>query len=396
VAWRNRLPAEPPAASTPGHASVERGRYLATAGNCIGCHTTRGGVPYAGGRAIDTPFGTVFSSNLTPDATGLGAWSADDFWRALHHGRSRDGRLLYPVFPYPNYTEVTRDDADALFAFLRSLPPARQPNRLHALRFPYGTQPALAVWRSLFFDPGSYRPRADRPAAWNRGAYLVRGLGHCSACHAPRNPLGATAGDQRLSGGLIPQQKWYAPSLTATDEAGVADWDAAEVVQLLKTGVAPRGSAMGPMAEVVWRSTQYLSDGDLHAIATYLKDLPPAPRHAPSTAEVDANQVADGRALYARHCADCHGATGQGATRQAYPPLAGNRAVTMADPTNLLRAIIAGGFPPSTAGNPRPYGMPPFGAELDDREIAAIATFLRRSWGHDAAPVSALQVLQVR
>src|SRR3569623_2814181 len=181
--------ATPPVAQAAG--AVARGAYLARVGNCIACHTERGGTPFAGGRAVETPCGTVHSSNLTPDAaTGIGAWSSSDFWRALHNGRSRDGRLLAPAFPYPNYTRVTREDSDAIFAYLRSLPAVQRANTPHNLRWPYSTQAALAVWRALYFTPGSYQADKSHPPEWNRGAYLVMGLGHCSACHTARNALG--------------------------------------------------------------------------------------------------------------------------------------------------------------------------------------------------------------
>src|SRR5690606_21931541 len=182
-------------------ALIARGAYLAKAGNCAACHTARGGAEYAGGRAIPTPFGTIHASNLTPDPeTGLGDWSADEFWRAMHHGRSKDGRLLYPAFPYPNYTLVTREDADAIYAYLQSLAPVRQRNKAHELGFPYNQQASLAVWRALYFRPGVHEDEPERPAAWNRGKYLVRGLGHCVACHASRNALGAVVGDVELGG----------------------------------------------------------------------------------------------------------------------------------------------------------------------------------------------------
>ena len=257
---------------------IARGAYLARAGNCQACHSARGGEPYAGGRAIETPFGTVFSSNLTPDADhGLGRWSAPQFWRALHHGRSADGRLLTPAFPYDNTTLISRADSDALYAYLRSVPPVAQAVRAHELRFPFNTQAALAVWRALYFEPREFQADSAQSAEWNRGAYLVQGLGHCNACHASRNALGATSGPLDLGGGLIPVHNWYAPSLTDPREAGVADWSRAEIVALLKTGVANRPSglvtASGPMGEVVLRSTQHLSDADLGAMATYLQTL---------------------------------------------------------------------------------------------------------------------------
>ena len=374
---------------------VERGRYLALAGNCAGCHTTRGGQPYAGGLPIETPFGTVYSSNLTPDAkAGIGSWSSAHFWRAMHNGRSKDGRLLYPAFPYPNFTQVTREDSDAIYAYLRSVPAAPVPNLAHRLRFPYDTQAALAVWRALSFKPEAFVANAGKPAEWNRGAYLVGGLGHCIACHGSRDSLGATQENLGLSGGLIAVQNWYAPSLADPHEAGVSDWPTADVVALLKTGVAPRGAVMGPMAEVVFRSTQYLSDADLGAIASYLKDLPgvtaqPVMRSATNATRRDAGTMARGQKIYDQRCAYCHGDQGQGEPG-AFPPLAGNRAVNMAQTANLTQVIAHGGYLPSTQGNPRPYGMPPFGQALDAADVAAVLTFIRGSWGNDSPPVTLL------
>ena len=385
-------------------AQVERGRYLALAGNCAGCHTSPGDRPYAGGAGVPTPFGTVFPGNLTPDrATGLGAWTADEFWRSMHEGRSRDGRLLYPAFPYPEYTRITREDSDALFAWLRTLPPVARENRAHRLRFPYDTQAALAAWRALYFRPASFRPDPQRAADWNRGAYLVQALGHCASCHSPRNALGATRDAGSLDGGLIPGLGWYGPSLSAPSEAGLADWPLDEIVQLLGTGVAPRASMSGPMAEVVHRSLQHLQRPDLEAMAVYLKSLGQGAAAAPGAAR-KASGAALGRdpqgaALYERHCADCHGASGQGRSaggRPAFPALAGNRAVTLDPAVNAVRMVVAGGFGPSTSGNPRPWGMPPFGHQLDDAEVASVLSYIRSSWGNAAAPVTPLQVRQWR
>jgi mono/diheme cytochrome c family protein len=377
---------------------VQRGAYLARIGNCIACHTVRGGAPYAGGRAIETPFGIVFGSNITPDVkTGIGNWSAAHFWRALHNGRSKDGRFLVPAFPYTNFTLVTREDSDALFAYLRTVPPVEHANRDHALRFPYNTQAALAGWRALFFRPGIHEPDRRQSAEWNRGSYLVRGLGHCNACHGGRNVFGATRGSLELSGGVSPIDKWYAPSLAQAGEAGVAEWETEHVVELLKTGVSPRGSALGPMAEVVFRSTQYLSDADLRAMAVFLKSLPQgrAGERGASVRAPDPAAMARGETIYGDRCEGCHGPQGEGA-RGAYPALAGNRAVVMDPPTNVVRAVLSGGFQPATAGNPRPWGMPPFGHVLDDAETAAVVTFIRNQWGNRAAPVSAIDVQRLR
>ena len=409
VLWLNvrgedALPAAEDAFTTTP-ALVVRGEYLARAGNCAACHTARGGVPFAGGRAIETPFGTVYGGNLTPDpATGLGRWTASEFWRALHNGRSRDGRLLAPVFPYTNFTQVTRDDSDALFAFLRSLPPVVQAPVSGSLRFPYNTQAALAVWRALYFSPrmptDAHQEEATRSPEWRRGAYLVRGLGHCNACHASRNALGATSGSGPLEfgGGLIPMQGWYAPSLSSAEEAGVADWPVQEVVSLLQHGVSGQASALGPMAEVVFRSTQHLSAADLKAMAVFLKSLPPTPPAASRRSATVNVDLAKGRKLYEKQCADCHGLQGEGAVRErlpggplAYPALAGNRAVTMAASTNLVRVIRSGGIAPATVGNPRPYSMPPF--DLGAEDLAAVVSYIRSSWGNQAAPVSAAEVL---
>ncbi len=372
---------------------VERGAYLAQAGNCMACHTERGGTPYAGGLGLDTPFGTVYASNLTPDRQhGLGGWSARDFWRAMHHGRSWDGRLLYPAFPYPNYTQVSREDSDAIFAYLQSLPPAAQPNRPHELRWPYSTQAALAVWRALYFRPAGFEPDAAQDAHWNRGAYLVRGLGHCAACHASRNALGGSS-PLDLAGGLIPMQNWYAPSLNSPAEAGVSRWPTEHVLALLRDGTSPSGTVQGPMAEVVLHSTQHLSDGDLRAMATFLKALPEqAPR---SERRSLPRPSEDGARLYGTHCAQCHGERGEGVD-SAYAPLAGNRAVTLGSPANLVQVVLHGGYPPATAGNPRPYGMPPFVMDLSDKEIASVLTHIRSSWGNQAGEVSALDVNQAR
>jgi mono/diheme cytochrome c family protein len=376
---------------------VSRGKYLALAGDCAACHTALGGTPYAGGRGIETPFGTVYSPNLTPDGqSGLGAWSADDFWRALHYGKGRDGRLLYPAFPYPNYTLVTRADSDALFAYLRTLAPAIQARSENTLRFPYNQRFLLLGWRALYFKPGVYAPQTRQSAAWNRGAYLVQGPGHCNACHTSRDPLGGTDLKADLAGGMIPAINWYAPSLTVDPRLGLGDWDQGQLVSLLKTGVSDRGAVFGPMAEVVYRSLQHLSDPDLQAMAGYLKSLPqpaaPAAVEVPQVPKEDMEQViATGGKLYQKYCVDCHGAGGVGYP-PAYPPLAGNHSLTMATAVNPIRLVINGGYSPGTAGNPRPYGMPPFRGTLSDDEVAAVVSFIRNSWGNHAGLVSSIEV----
>lgn len=394
---------EPPA--PPANVSAEeqsaRGRYLALVGNCAGCHTVRGGAAYAGGRTVETPFGNVYASNLTPDPeTGIGTWSADDFWRALHLGKSKNSKLLYPAFPYPNYTRMTREDADALFAYLRTIAPIKQVNREHDLRFPYNYRWLLVGWRSLYFTPGVFKPEREQDDEWNRGAYLVQGLGHCSACHTGRDVLGGSNVKADLAGGMIPMLNWYAPSLTSDVEAGLGDWPVEHIVELMKTGTGQRGAVYGPMAEVVYTSLQHLTDADARAMAVYLKSLPQ--RHAAvdtggpriSTQEAD-RLMKVGSKLYADRCADCHGKDGAGQP-PAYPPLAGNRSLTMRSAANPIRMVLNGGFAPGTAGNPRPYGMPPFRQELNDDEVAGIVSYIRNSWGNRAGLVSPVEVDRFR
>lgn len=397
VAWRNVERALPPPAvvaaggqESPGQ--EPDGAYLARAANCVGCHTAPGGAILAGGRAIATPFGTVFSRNLTPHAQhGLGGWTADDLARALQHGRSRDGRLLTPACPFPDFARLERRDIDALHRHLQAMPAVAQPNRAHELRWPYGLQVAQAVWRALYVDPRPLAAEPGKDAAWHRGRYLVEVLGHCGACHRERDAFGGVASERR--GGLVSSPPWLAPSLHSTRQAGVASWSEDEIVALLQTGVSPRGSTLGPMADVVFRSTQHLSTGDLQAMARYLRTLPPLDDPAAVAPPAAPAVLAAGRRLYEAHCEDCHGEAGQGEPG-AYPPLAGNRAVMLDDPRNLIQVLRHGGFTPTTAGQPRPWGMPPFVGVLDAAEMAAVATYVRQSWGHAASEVTPLDVLR--
>jgi mono/diheme cytochrome c family protein len=391
----------PPPAYTLSADAVERGRQLVTQADCRSCHTTIAGEPFAGGRAIPTSFGTFFSPNITPDATtGIGRWTADDFWRALHDGYSREGTRLYPVFPFPSYTGISRRDADAMYAYLKTLPPVAKPNRPHELAFPYNHRLLLAAWRLLFFRPGVYRPDPARSAEWNRGAYLVRAVAHCGTCHEAQNSLGAARSRQNGQGS--PVLGWYAPSLTNPLEAGLHDWSVTDIVTLLRTGqvgsssAAPHASVMGPMAEVVSGSLQYAPSEDLQAMAVYLRSLPETIPHPGSRIfrmryAATSAMLADGNALYARNCARCHGDNGEGRPPAA-PPLAGNRVVSMSSDTDLIRIVLLGGYPPGTAGDPRPFGMPPYYPSLRDDQIADVLSYIRASWGNSAPAVLEDQV----
>ena len=369
--------------------TVTEGQYLTTIGDCASCHTARNGKPMAGGRVVPTPFGAIPSPNLTPDReTGLGAWSADDFYQALHTGKAHDGTSLYPAFPFTSYTKVSRADSDAMFAYLQSLPAVRNPHTPDTLRWPYRMRSLMATWRLMYFDEGEYQPDPKQSPQWNRGAYLVQGLGHCNECHASRNSFGAMVSDPFLAGGLIPVQNWYSPDLSMASGGGLAGWTEADVVALLKTGRSSKGVALGPMAEVVLKSTQHLTDADAAAIATYLKTLPArAPRTLRGSA-VDAETVAQaGQKVYAQHCAECHGTDGRG-KGEAYPALVGNASVLEPTGINAIRAVLSGGFSPATAGNPRPYSMPPFAQTLSDDDAAAVVTYIRHAWTNRAPSVS--------
>ena len=372
---------------------VQRGEYLARAGDCIACHTAPEGKLFAGGRAMATPFGTIYTTNITPDpATGIGRWTPDQFYESMHSGRSPTLGLLYPAMPFASYTKVTRADSDAIFAYLRSIAPVAQQNRANDLRFPYNNRSLVIGWRTLFFTEGEYKPNPSQSAEWNRGAYLVEGLGHCGMCHTPINALGGSSESKAFEGGLIPMQDWYAPSLTSNREAGLGDWSIEEIADYLRTGISRRGAVYGPMAEVVYNSLQYLSEEDTRAMAVYLKSIgqgtPPTPATSPIPSEESSLLLSLGKTVYDAQCASCHGARGEGAPPH-WPPLAGNQSIQMTSAVNPIRMVLNGGYPPGTAGNPRPYGMPPFAQLLSDNEVAAVVTYIRVSWGNRGAAVTA-------
>jgi mono/diheme cytochrome c family protein len=383
-----------------GSELVKRGEYLARAGDCIACHTAPEGRTFAGGRAMPTPFGTLFSSNITPDRdTGIGKWSADDFYITMHRGRFPDGGLIYPAMPFASYTKVTRADSDAIFAYLKSIPPVNQRNREHDLRFPYNNRQLILGWRTLYFTEGEYKPDPAKSAEWNRGAYLVEGLGHCGMCHSPINVLGGTSQSDAFKGGLIPMQNWYAPSLTSNREAGLGDWSIKDITDLLKTGVSARGVVYGPMAEVVHNSLQYLTDEDTKAMAVYLKSIAEPASPPPAGTKLPTSEssllISLGKTVYDARCASCHGSQGEGKPPH-WPPLANNQSIEMESAVNAIRMVLNGGYPPSTEGNPRPYGMPPFAGLLSDNEVAAVVSYIRTAWGNRGAPVSAREANELR
>lgn len=402
--WQYRSMATHPHEGKPADVSqttqvIDRGEYLARAGDCVACHTTPGGKMFAGGRPMPTPFGNIYVPNITPDdETGIGRYTPDDFYRVMHNGIGPDGTLLYPAMPFASYTKVTREDSDAMFAYLMSVPPVKQPNRPHELRFPYNQRELLVGWRTLYFREGEYVNDKAQSEQWNRGAYLVQGLGHCAMCHTQVNALGGSSESKAFEGGMIPNQNWYAPSLTSNREAGLGHWSIKDIKDLLQTGVSSRSTVYGPMAEVTYNSLQYMTDEDIEAMAVYLKSLPPRESEAPATSQarlVSPDVMEVGRTTYAKQCAMCHGDEGKGFP-PSFPPLAGNQSITMASPVNSIRMVLNGGYAPGTKKNPRPHGMPPFNHILNDAEAAAVVTYIRVAWGNGGTPVTQKQVNELR
>ncbi|WNO06398.1 cytochrome c [Rhodoferax mekongensis] len=376
---------------------VQRGAYLARLGNCAQCHTARGGQAYAGGDGLQTPFGRVYPGNLTPHPTaGIGQWSEGDFWRAMHQGVGPHGRVLNPAFPYTSFTRVSRADSDALFAYLRTLPAADTKNKSHELPWPLGTQTALTAWRILHFSEAETTTiaRVDAPPSARRGSELVQGLGHCAECHTPRNRLGGLRTSAAWNGATLPDGRWYAPALNDPSEAGLSNWDAADIVTLLTRGQHQQAYVAGPMADVVRNSTQYLEPGDALSMALYLQTLSKGAA-APKPAPASVRENALGAKLYENQCAQCHGKRGEG-VENAYPALAGNRAVLMDNTNNLVLILLKGAYGPSTTGKPQPFGMPPYQFALNDVEMANVLSFIRNSWGNHALPVTEFDINKIR
>lgn len=381
-------PVTRPPAQAPGEDPVSRGRYLVIAGNCGGCHMSPSGQPFAGGSPLRTPFGVVLSANIT--SAVMRNWSEDQFYRALHEGVGGAGGHLYPAFPYPYYTRVTRADSNAILAYLKTVPPVYNKLDRNKLKFPLNNRGLMAFWNALFLKKGEFRPDPNQSAEWNRGAYLVEGLGHCGACHTPKNFLGADRRSARFQGGVL--DDWLAPDLTSNARIGLGRWTTEEIVEYLKTGRNARTSASGAMGEVI-ASTSQLTDADVRAMAVYLKSLSAsrvaAPRRPP------AEQVRTGEAIFVDECSGCHRMDG-GAEPRMFSPLRENAAVQQRDPTTLVRIVLNGARAPATDARPTPVAMPAFGWKLNDREVAAVITYVRNSWGNAAPAVSARQVARIR
>jgi mono/diheme cytochrome c family protein len=372
---------------------MARGRYLAIAGDCKACHTNPGGEPFAGARPIRTPFGIIYSANITPDPrTGIGKWTEAEFYRAMHKGVGHGGKNLYPVFPYPYFTHMSRPDVDAIWTYLLTLPPTEQVKPANKLPFPLNIRVVLKLWNALFFRRGEFRPNPDMTAEWNRGAYLVWGPAHCGACHTPKNFLGADHNRRALQGYRL--DDWVALDLTGNPRAGLASWDKGDIVEYLRSGRNRRAAASGSMQEVIYDSTSRMGNSDLAAIATYLKSLPP-PAHIKAVSPPNEAVMRAGEAIYADTCAACHGASGEGQPRY-YPPLVDDASAQASDPTTIVRIILEGTRAVPTPATPTAPGMPAFSWKLDDVEVAAVATFVRNAWGNSSRSVSRSKVAKLR
>lgn len=371
---------------------IRRGRYLTIAGDCVSCHTRAGGHPFEGGLGLKTPFGVIYSPNITSDHdNGVGGWTPDQFFAALHKGVAPGGKYLYPALPYPHFTTIPRADSDAILAYLKTVPAHNYVQPANRLPFPLDIRLGMIAWNALNFSPHAFRPDPSKPLAWNRGAYLVEGLGHCGACHTAKTALGAERHDRALQGGKL--DNWVAPDLTGNGRTGLGNWSAADIVEYLKTGRNAHSNAAGQMAEVVTYSTSLLNDQDLAAIATYLKSLKPSAETASPPPAAAAMRA--GGAIYADACTACHLAAGKGQPR-LFPPLAGSAAAQQADPTGVIRLILAGGRTAPTRARASFQSMPSFAWKLNDQQVADVATYIRNSWGNRAKPVTGRQVGDLR
>jgi mono/diheme cytochrome c family protein len=384
--------AQPIADSAPNAEQLRHGQALVIAGDCMSCHIRDGGQPFAGGLGLNTPFGVIYSANITSDrTTGIGDWTNDQFYNAMHNGIGAQGENLYPAFPYPWFARVSRADDDAILAYLKTTPAVSYRAPANRLPFPLNIRFMVKGWNLLFFRPHDFQADPGQSSDANRGAYLVTGLGHCGGCHSPMNFFGAASVDRALQGGAI--NNWVAPDLTGNARTGLGAWSVDDIAEYLQTGRNAHAGAAGDMGEVVSYSTSLMNDQDRRAIAAYLKSLSPSPDSR--TEDVDPGAMQRGAAIYSDACASCHLENGVGQPR-FFPPLGHNAMLQQADPTGLEHLILAGGRVGPTATRPSPLTMPSFAWKLTDAEIADVSTYIRNSWGNRAAPVPASKVRDLR
>jgi mono/diheme cytochrome c family protein len=386
------LLSEPIADTTPNAAQIRRGQSLVAAGDCMSCHLREGGEPLAGGLGLKTPFGVIYSPNITSDnETGIGAWTSHQFFQAMHDGIDDEGHNLYPAFPYPWFRLVSREDDDAILSFLKTTPAVKYTPPANALMFPLNFRFIMKGWNLVFLDSHDVHTDAGQSSEWNRGAYLVNGPGHCSGCHTPLNLLGAAKSNQQFFGAKL--DNWVAPDLTSNERTGLGGWSLDEIAEYLHHGRNAHAGAGGPMADVITYSTSLMSDEDRHAIAVYLKSVAASPSAAHDPP--DSGAMTRGAAIYSDACASCHLEDGVGQPRY-FPPLGHDAMLQQADATGLEHLILAGTRIGSSALRPSSLAMPSFAWKLSDSEIADVATYLRNSWGNQAAAVSASEVRDLR
>ncbi|WP_168879815.1 cytochrome c [Rhizobium sp. P28RR-XV] len=373
---------------------IEKGRYLATVGDCAACHTVPGGRPFAGGVVLKTPFGSLVGANITPDPeTGIGNMTEEEFQKVMSDGQGKGGYHLYGAMPFTAYTKVTKTDNAAIYAYLQTLEPVKNQVETNQLPFPFNVRASLSVWNALNFEKGEFKASLEKSVDWNRGAYIVEGLGHCGTCHTPKNFLGGDENSDFLTGATL--QDWYAPNITADPHKGIGAWTDEDIITYLKTGTNRFDTASGPMAEEVENSSRHWTDADLKAVATYLKESAGADAKSPAAlAATDARMVA-GREIYADRCSACHTPNGEGVPK-LFPQLAKAPLVNGDDATSLMRVVLAGSRAGATDAAPTGPAMPSFAWNLSDDDVANVLTYIRNSWGNAAKPVEASDVGQLR
>ena len=388
---------------------ADRGEYVARLGNCVACHSIPDAPPFSGGLKMATPLGAIYTTNITPDAkTGIGSYTYEDFDKAMRLGVAKDGHRLYPAMPYPSYAKMNEDDMKALYGFfMKSVPAAAVENKPSEIPSPLNIRWPLAIWNILFAEDERYENKTGKDAAWNRGAYLVQGLGHCGACHTPRglafNEKGYDEDDGQFLIGA-PLDNWSASNLRQDVNTGLGRWTQAELTDFLKTGHNKFGTAFGTMTEVINNSTQYMTDADITAIATYLKDIPGGREKNEGAYAYNADAAKNllareytstGALVYAQQCMSCHLADGAGHAPYL-PPLAGNPITVDPSAASLINIVLNGTQRIVVDGMPDAYRMPQYRVLLSDQEVADSVTFIRNSWGNKAAPVTVKEVADIR
>lgn len=386
--------APPPAAASANSAAISRGRYIATAADCIACHTAhQSRTPFAGGYALETPFGKLVASNITMDKeTGIGNWTEQEFTRAVRLGQGKHGENLYPAMPYTSYVKMSDADMHDLWLYMQTVKPVRNKVESNQLPFPFNIRLLLSGWNMLFFDKTPFKPVAGKSAEWNRGYYMVLGAGHCASCHTDKNFLGGDK-SSTLQGGVL--AGWYAPEITGNSYVGIGGWSESQLVQYLKLGSNDVAVAAGPMAEAVTNSTQHLTDSDLNAMAIYLKDLGGSALAKPQPLAAAHQQMVRGKHVYEVNCVACHDTGGQGVSTMV-AALANSPGMQSPHVDSLLRTVLVGDRGAVTKDNPTGAAMPAFAWKLTDDDVAAVLTYTRNAWGNAAPAVSASAVRKAR